>query len=120
MLSLLLLFVAGNHILIAYLFAFAFGIAYVTLSIPVPYLIMELFGSKEFTAIYGVALVVSAIGSTIGSILTGFIYDNTGSYKEAWMLYIAISAVLIISIQIAYRMVKGEIIVKNNIETEYE
>ncbi len=121
LISLILLIVVGNHILFAYIFAFAFGISYVTLSIPVPYLIINLFGSKDFTAIYGVALIVSSTGSTIGSILTGLIYDNTGSYQTAWIIYMFISIVLAVSIQIACQMLRNNVTEKKiNLITENE
>ena len=111
LLSLILLSFVGNHILIAYIFAVIFGISYVSLSIPIPYLIINLFGSKDFTAIYGVVLIVTSTGSTIGSILTGLIYDNTGSYQAAWTLYMCMSIVLAVSIQITCRMVKNNLFI---------
>lgn len=118
LISLMLLSFVDNHIFVAYLFAVAFGISYVTLSIPIPYLVIELFGSKDFTAIYGVVLIVSSIGSTIGSILTGLIYDNFGSYQTAWIFYMCISVVLAVSIQISYRTVRSNVMPKK-VATEY-
>ncbi len=117
--SLLLLCVIENHIWIAYSFALIFGITYVSLSIPVPYIIIDFFGSKEFTAIYGVALMVSSIGSAFGSILTGLIYDAKGSYQAAWMVYMLMAVALAVCIQVSYGMVKSAKPVKK-IEIEYE
>jgi Sugar phosphate permease len=119
-LSFLIIIWVSSHSWLAFLFALVFGVTYTTLSIPVPYLIMELFGSKEFTQIYGVALMISSTGSTIGSILTGLIHDYSGSYKPAWFLYIILSSVVIISIQRARHIIKYDIPAGSNImEEEY-
>ena len=118
-LSLLLLLVVDQNNWLAYLFALVFGITYTTLSIPIPYLIMELFGSKEFTQIYGGALIVSSLGSTVGSILTGLIHDYVGSYHTAWTLYIILSAIIILSIQRARSILKSKITKGNLLEAEY-
>ena len=44
----------------------------------------ELFGRKEYSAIYGNIMFGSNIGQALSALLMGGIYDAFGSYVPAW------------------------------------
>lgn len=55
----------------------------------------ELFGTKNFSKLYGTILVLQAIGFSIGAVLFGTIFDSTGSYTPAIMIVAGISLLCI-------------------------
>lgn len=99
--ALLLLGFAGEGKWIAVLFALVFGFAYADMSIPAPYLTRKLFGGRDFSAIYGVIMVGTSVGGTIGNLLTGMIYEQSGSYRTVWLLYMGIMAVVMLLLHLA-------------------
>lgn len=100
-LALFLLSLAGWGKWAAVLFAVVFGFAYADMSIPAPYLTMKLFGKRDFTAIYGVIMVATSMGGTVGNLLTGVLYEQSGSYKTVWHTYIGIMAVVMVLLHFA-------------------
>lgn len=75
-----------------YVFAFAFGVAYATSTVPPAMLTAAIFGNKHFSSIYGTILMFVTIGGAIGAPLCGFIYDFTKSYHAAWLALAACGA----------------------------
>ena len=59
------------------------------------------FGKTHYPKIIGLALPFSTIIGSIGSPLTGWIYDITGSYELAWKLAIVILAIGLVSLILA-------------------
>jgi MFS family permease len=59
------------------------------------------FGKTHYPKIFGFALPFSTVLGSIGSPLTGWIYDSTGSYRLAWELAIFILAIGLISLILA-------------------
>ena len=51
----------------------------------------DLFQGSRFAAIFGVVSVAANLGAGVGPWLTGYIYDMTGSYDDAWWLAIVVS-----------------------------
>lgn len=100
-LALLLLGFAERGAWVVLLFAVVFGFAYADMSIPAPYLTRKLFGKQDFTAIYGIIMVGTSVGGTIGNLLTGVIYEQIGSYQIVWLLYIGIVAVVAVLLDLA-------------------
>ena len=76
-----------------YLFAFVFGLAYATLTVPPPMFTSAIFGDKNFSAIYGLVLMFTMIGGAVGAPMCGFFYDFTGSYHGAWLALAASGAI---------------------------
>lgn len=80
---------AQNYIGLVFLVVFVgVGSAYATIANSV--LTIELFGKKDYNSIYGFLTAFGSIGSVIGPILTGLLYDASGSY----ILIYAVSIVL--------------------------
>ncbi|MDL2215490.1 MFS transporter [Ruminococcaceae bacterium OttesenSCG-928-N02] len=109
LLSLLMLLSAFSCLLFAQniLFLYAalvfagLGIAFSTVAYPV--ITQDLFGSKDYTAIYSNITLASNLGMTFGSPMTATIYDVTGSYFTAWAMYAVVAAVCIVIVSTLYK-----------------
>jgi sugar phosphate permease len=77
----------ATNILYAYAFVIIYGISY---GGAVPLLLSlrgELFGRKRYATITGLLAPFRMIGSIIGPIAAGYIYDSYGSYKLAFQIF---------------------------------
>ena len=72
-------------LLIVIIFA-GLGSAYATIANSV--LTLELFGKKDYNAILGFLSAIAAIGSIIGPVITGVLYDASGSYYSSYQVLI--------------------------------
>ncbi|MFC1927981.1 MFS transporter [Chloroflexota bacterium] len=82
-----------------YLFAITFGIAYGGVGVAQSPLVAEYFGLRAHGAIYGVSMSALCVGSAIGPLMAGRIFDARGSYYWAFILCAILSIVgLILSI----------------------
>ena len=77
-----------------YLFAAAFGLANAIQSIPATCLVTRFFGTREFTSIYGICNAGNMAGIALGTSMSAWIYDASGSYAIAWYFYLVLSAVI--------------------------
>ncbi len=50
-------------------------------------LVREYFGRYNLGTIFGFLMGLSAMGGVIGPLLAGWLYDNYGSYRIAWLLF---------------------------------
>ena len=77
-----------------YLFAVIYGFGYGGLSTLVSPIIAELFGLSSHGVIMGVVIMFGGTGGmAIGPLLAGDIFDITGSYQSAFLMYAAISVI---------------------------
>ena len=77
-----------------YLFAAIFGFGYGGLSALVSPIIAELFGLSSHGVIFGVVIMLGGTaGMAIGPFLAGHIFDVTGSYQSAFLMYAVISVI---------------------------
>ena len=77
-----------------YLFAAIFGIGYGGISALVSPIVAELFGLSSHGVIFGVVIMFGGTGGmAIGPLLAGHIFDITGSYQTAFLIYAIISVV---------------------------
>lgn len=82
-----------------YIFSAIFGFAYAGFSAVQSPLVAEYFGLRSHGAILGIAQVGGAIGGALGSFLSGYIFDTTGSYNWAFIMCASLGlASLIITI----------------------
>lgn len=93
----------AKYLWIAVLFVVVFGFGNVIQTVVPPLVTAECFGLLQYGLIFGIISVFMTIGSGIGTPLSGFIYDRMGSYKPAFMLYIAL---LVLSLLIALMALK--------------
>ncbi len=96
--ALVLLFEAGSMAMF-WAFVAIFGVAMGGMFAMEPLLISEHFGMASFGAIYGTLWGLSAFGFAVGPPLAGHIFDVSGSYNSAFILFIAttILAMVLIS-----------------------
>ncbi len=57
-------------------------------AVMIPLLVGECFGLKSFAKILGVIMIAGTLGAAIGPVLTGRIYDLSGSYNDAFLLHL--------------------------------
>lgn len=90
----------------AIVFALAYGFSIVVASIGPPFMTGDVFGKKDFGAIFGFIQVFFVAGSSIGVLLSGYIYDATKSYNFAWIFFLCLFTFGMACILIANMMKK--------------
>jgi predicted MFS family arabinose efflux permease len=83
--SLVWLLLASN-VWMLYLFAIVYGFAHGSLFTVVSPAIAELFGTNSHGLLFGFVLFSGTLGGSIGPLLAGFLFDQTGTYKIALMV----------------------------------
>jgi MFS family permease len=78
-----------------FVYAFLFGFGYGSMTPLMPYLLADRFGRHILGASYGVQVFFAAgIGGATGPMITGYIYDLTGSYTNAWLLDLVVLVIV--------------------------
>jgi MFS family permease len=70
--------------------ALLFGFGYGSMAPMIPYLVADRFGRRILGTAYGMLTFFMTVGGSIGPVLTGYIYDISGSYRSAWLLNLAL------------------------------
>ena len=78
---------AGVSPVVPWIFALCFGFGWSTLTVPYSYLVGENFGTRQFAAIYSVCTMVSGVGGSFASPLSGALFDRFGSDLGVWSFY---------------------------------
>lgn len=99
----------------AYLFAIAFGFSVVISTIGPPFMTNDIFGSKDFGAIFGIVQVFFVAAGSSGVIVSGLIYDLTDSYRVAWLFFLGLFIFSMICVLMANSM-KGKTKAKFKVE----
>lgn len=74
-----------------FVYALVFGFGYGSISTLMPFLLADRYGRHILGASYGMMVFfVMVIGGSTGPMITGYIYDLTGSYANAWLLNLAV------------------------------
>ncbi len=81
---------------IAVLFGVVYGFANAIQTVVPPLMTADGLGLKHYALIYGVMNIFSTLGAGIGMPLSGYIYDATGSYGYAFVLYIVLTVIAMI------------------------
>ena len=68
----------------------------------VPLVTRDIFGTANFSTLFGFTVVLFAAGNAIGAPLAGFMFDATGSYHSVFIIVIAIYAAAILGIYLAF------------------
>jgi MFS family permease len=69
-------------------FVVLFGVGIGGSAVLIPLLIGECFGLRAFGKVLGVVTISATLGAAVGPVLTGRIFDVTGSYQLAFILHI--------------------------------
>ena len=86
-LSYVLVLLVPLNTALCYVYAAVFGLAYATPTVFSPLLTIASFGEKEFSSIYGSVQIFFYLGPIIANPLSGAIFDRTGAYSIAWIVY---------------------------------
>ena len=65
-------------------------------------LIADYFGRRAFATISGFRSTIQMVGIIIGPVVSGYMYDRTGSYESAFMAFSVASVVSLILVFFAY------------------
>jgi MFS family permease len=95
--SMLLLLFLGNSSLALFLFAIPFGVSFSALDILLTLLSSRLFGLIALGAIIGFVNAILQIGSSLGPIVSGIIFDATGSYQLSFLLCTIVSVIALVT-----------------------
>jgi len=76
-----------------YLFVVIYAIAHGGFFALISPMIAELFGIGSHGVIFGIVFFSGAVGGGIGSILAGYIFDVTGSYQLAFLIFAGVSII---------------------------
>jgi len=79
-----------------YLFAVIFGFGYGVVDALESPMVAELFGLRSLGAIMGIVALAYTIGSVVGPVLAGYIFDITGNYDLAFLIFAAVSIAALI------------------------
>ena len=79
-----------------YLFAVIFGVVFCGAMILQSPMVADLFGLRSHGEIFGVIFLASMVGSAIGPVMAGYIFDVTNSYQLAFLILIALSLISLI------------------------
>lgn len=88
---------------VAYLFCALYGLFIAIGGMGPSYLTSELFGQKDYAAIFGFVNLFFLIGGAAGPLLSGLIADFFGSYRVAFWLYLVLLIVSFALITLAIR-----------------
>lgn len=78
----------------SWLFLVTFFIGGSVSTIIPPILTAKNYGDKDFGSIMGIVTMEGNIGQIIGPLLGAFVFDTTGSYKNAWIIYACVALVV--------------------------
>jgi len=70
--------------------ALLFGFGYGSMAPMIPYLVADRFGRHILGTAYGMLTFFMAVGGSLGPIMTGYVYDLSGSYTSAWLLNLTV------------------------------
>jgi MFS family permease len=96
--SAFLLLLFARDIGMLYLFAALYGISLWSTGALVSPLIADLFGLKSHATLYSFAVFTSAIGSAVGPVIAGFLFDLTGKYSMAFILCLIVSLIAFLAV----------------------
>ena len=95
---------SGDNLVLLYASAFLFGAQNSLVSVSTPLLIRQLFGERDFPAIFTYARIGTGVIGRLGPVTVAGIFDVTGSFVPAFGLGIAITALGFLSVRLAYRL----------------
>jgi MFS family permease len=88
------------------LFVITYGFALGGIAVLFPLLVGECFGLLAFGKILGLVMIAATLGGAAGPVLTGRVYDVTGSYRLAFMFHVAVFLTAAIAIRFLPRPLK--------------
>jgi MFS transporter, OFA family, oxalate/formate antiporter len=78
---------------VLYFFAAIFGIGYGAFEVLHAPVMAQLFGLASFGTIFGIAMTFSSLGSILGPVAAGYIFDTARSYQPVFLICIGMSLI---------------------------
>jgi len=75
----------------AYLFAVLQGVAASGINVLAPILLASYYGRRSMGSIFGITRAAQVIGFALGALISGVVYDSTGSYQDAFIFFVVIA-----------------------------
>ncbi len=82
------------------------GTAFYTIANPV--ITAKVYGSKDYSSIYGFLTAVIGLGGIISPMIVGFLYDNSGSYYSSYKLMLVLGIISLIVYQFVFPKKKNQ------------
>ena len=95
--------VIADNLAEAYLFAVLQGAASSGINVLAPILLASYYGRRSMGSIFGITRAGQVIGFALGALISGVVYDSTGSYQDAFFLFVLISVASSLLILVARR-----------------
>lgn len=76
------------------------GTAFYTIANPV--ITTKVYGSKDYSSIYGFLTAVIGLGGIISPMIVGFLYDNSGSYYSSYKLMLVLGIIVLVIYQFVF------------------
>ncbi|MFB3076743.1 MAG: MFS transporter, partial [Lysobacterales bacterium] len=87
----------------AYLFAVLQGAAASWINVLAPILLASYYGRQSMGSVFGIVRAGQVIGFALGALIAGVVYDSTGSYENAFILFVVIAMASSLLILLARR-----------------
>ena len=87
----------------AYLFAVLQGVASSGINILAPILLASYYGSGSMGSTFGITRAAQVMGFAVGALISGAIYDSSGSYQNAFILFVLVGGVSSLLVLLARR-----------------
>ncbi len=71
----------------AMIMGIAFGMRNAISSVMPPYMTAYIVGRRDYTKIFAIISIISGAACTLGPLFGGFLYDKTGSFNLAWIIF---------------------------------
>lgn len=84
-----------------WVYVILFGFAMGGVIVLMPMAVSHFFGLAAFSVIMGAVSFLQALGTACGAFLSGLIYDTTGSYENAMVIYMVLYIAAIVAILLA-------------------
>ncbi|MPL96388.1 hypothetical protein SDC9_42566 [bioreactor metagenome] len=104
------LIAAASNSAFAYAYCLFGGFGVSVSAVGIAYITDYFFGPKEYSMIFGLVSSMLLIGTTIGTTLSGFLYDTFGTYRFAWFIYFAAVMVVIFLLAKANRSYEQDLL----------
>jgi len=98
----------AQKLVFGYMLAIFFGLGNMIGTITSTTIPPDIFGLRDYSKIYGFLTMFISGSMSVGTILSTGIYDLTGSFRPAWILYIVFNVACTFCLLLSRRMVKGK------------
>jgi MFS family permease len=89
-------FVSQEAIVLIFPFALFFGIGWGGITTIRAALLREYFGRSKFGSILGLTMGMVTVGTVVGPLFAGWVFDNQNSYHTAWLTFACIVFIALI------------------------